>query len=88
MARAFIPPEECPVCGAAVPRGVKACPECGADERSGWDEETTRYDNLDLPPTAFDEPDAPAPRQSSRLWIGITAVVVVAGLLIFLLSPR
>lgn len=88
MARAFIPPEECPVCGAAVPKGAKACPECGADERSGWDEETTRYDDLDLPSTAFDESDGPAPHRGSRLWIGITAVVVAAGLLIFLLSPR
>ena len=88
MPRAFISPEDCPVCGAAVPRGARACPECGADERSGWDEEATRYDDLDLSAAAFGEPDVPARRPGSRLWIGITAVVVVPGLLIFLLSPR
>lgn len=42
-------PSECPVCGAEVPPGALACPECGADERTGWDEESTRYDGLDLP---------------------------------------
>jgi len=43
------PPSECPVCGADVPPNARACPECGADERSGWNEEATRYDDLDLP---------------------------------------
>ncbi|MFA5264251.1 MAG: zinc ribbon domain-containing protein [Opitutaceae bacterium] len=45
----FRAPSECPVCGAEVPRGARACPECGADERSGWNEEETRYDGVDLP---------------------------------------
>jgi hypothetical protein len=47
-------PEECPVCGARVPRHARACPECGADERTGWNEETTRYDGLDLPDDTAD----------------------------------
>ncbi|MDO8544144.1 MAG: zinc ribbon domain-containing protein [Opitutaceae bacterium] len=34
------PPEECANCGAEIPRGAKACPECGADERTGWRETT------------------------------------------------
>ena len=29
-------PEYCPVCGEDVPKGALACPECGADHRSGW----------------------------------------------------
>ena len=41
-------PEECPVCGEDVPRGALACPECGADERSGWREDAVA-DGLDLP---------------------------------------
>ena len=57
------PPSECPVCGAAVPRGATSCPECGADERTGWDEEATRYDGLNLPAEAFDEPNASTPRR-------------------------
>lgn len=58
MSRAFVPPTECPVCGETVPRGAKACPGCGADERSGWNDDDTRYDGLDLPDEAFrDEED-------------------------------
>ena len=49
-------PEECPVCGAPIPKGSKACPECGADERTGWDDERTRYDGLDLPEEPDDRP--------------------------------
>jgi predicted RNA-binding Zn-ribbon protein involved in translation (DUF1610 family) len=47
-------PSACPVCGADVPAHAHACPECGADERTGWNEETTRHDGLDLPEEAFD----------------------------------
>jgi predicted nucleic acid-binding Zn ribbon protein len=54
MPHAFKPPETCPVCGESVPPGAKACPGCGADERSGWDDEATRYDGLDLPDESFD----------------------------------
>ena len=46
MARRSDTPETCPVCGASVPGGTRACKECGADENSGWDEEKTRYDGL------------------------------------------
>jgi hypothetical protein len=49
------PPSECPVCGAEVPPHARACPECGADERSGWNEDETRYDGLDLPESAFED---------------------------------
>ena len=37
-------PEVCPVCGDAVPRNALACPECGADARSGWREGTGMND--------------------------------------------
>jgi len=42
-------PEICPACGAEVPPQARACPECGADERTGWNEDETQYDGLDLP---------------------------------------
>jgi hypothetical protein len=51
-------PSECPVCGANVPRKALACPACGADERTGWNEATTRYDGLDLPDDSFDDDEA------------------------------
>lgn len=57
--RHFQAPAECPVCGAEVPSGARACPNCGADERTGWNEEAARYDGLDLPEGAFD-PDGSA----------------------------
>ncbi len=82
MPRAFVPPSECPVCGAAVPRTARACPECGADERSGWNENDTRYDGLDLPEEAFDDARAPrrvAPRAGVHpLWLGVAALLLVA----------
>ncbi|MEI6862071.1 MAG: zinc-ribbon domain-containing protein, partial [Verrucomicrobiota bacterium] len=42
------PPDVCANCGADIPRSAYACPECGADERTGW-RETSPEDGLDLP---------------------------------------
>lgn len=84
-------PSECPVCGAAVPPGARACPECGADERAGWSEEATRYDGLDLPEAAFeDEADAARPRPGTRRRIGVLIAVtaVIAGLAFLWLTLR
>lgn len=39
MVRKPAPTFECPHCGARVKRGALACPECGADELTGWDED-------------------------------------------------
>ena len=78
-----IPPAECPVCGEDVPRGAAACPGCGADERTGWDEDATRHDGLDLPDEAFaDEHTERAARtkHGAGLWL-----VVTAGLLVLLI---
>jgi hypothetical protein len=44
----------CPVCGEDVPAGAKACPECGACEKSGWNEDEASHDGLDLPGQDFD----------------------------------
>ena len=41
------PPEYCLNCGAAIPVDAAACPECGADEQSGWGE-AARYAGLAL----------------------------------------
>jgi predicted nucleic acid-binding Zn ribbon protein len=54
------PPDTCANCGAAIPRTARACPECGADERSGW-RESSAGDGLDLPDSAYaDDPEAAA----------------------------
>lgn len=49
-----IPPDICPVCGAAVSPAARACPECGADENTGWNAEHAVYDGIDLPDDEFD----------------------------------
>src|SRR5689334_14693693 len=85
---AFTPPSECPVCGESVPRGAKACPGCGADERSGWNDEATRYDGLDLPDAAFaDEHTERAARRAHGrgLWLAVAVgllVLLILGLIL------
>jgi hypothetical protein len=84
MAHEFTSPETCPVCGESVPRGARACPGCGADERSGWNEEATRYDGLDLPQEAFADENTERAARSKHgrgLWIAVAAGLLV--LLIF-----
>ena len=76
-----LPPEECANCGATIPRHAKACPECGADERTGW-RETSVYDDLDLPAAAFED-DAPGrrtkptPTVNGLAWYWWAAAVVL-----------
>ena len=69
-----------------MPRNARACPGCGADERSGWDEEATRYDGLDLPDSAFDD-EAPAqPRRAPGwLWPVVGFVTLAAVITAFIL---
>lgn len=76
-------PFECPNCGADVPANARACPECGADERTGWNEEATRYDGLDLPSTE----DEPHPRGSKRSQtsLGISRFWWIVGIVLVLL---
>lgn len=89
-------PEVCPVCGEDVPRGALACPECGADERSGWREDAEAYDGADLPTEDFQYDEfvreefgtSPKPRGVSLIW-WITAILLIgAMLLLYLQSAR
>ena len=45
-------PDICPNCGEELPTKVKACPQCGADEKTSWSE-AARYDSLNLPDVKF-----------------------------------
>ena len=47
-----MPPPLCPHCGARIPARARCCPACGADEQTGWSEETNTG-GLDLPDEAF-----------------------------------
>ena len=84
------PPDECPNCGAAVPRNARACPGCGADEETGWSEAPAAPE-LDLPDAEFDY-DAyverefggggPKPRGIGWVW-WVAAILVLLAFLGF-----
>ncbi len=74
-------PEICPACGAEVPPGARACPECGADEKTGWNEEATLYDGLDLPETSYEpagEPSRLKPAGVEWHWWMLGIILLVA----------
>jgi len=75
-------PRECANCGASIPRGARACPECGADERTGW-RETSLYDGLELP--GEDDRDDSTTHPSSREVNGLAWYWWAAGVLVLLL---
>ena len=87
-------PDTCPTCDAEVPPGARACPECGADEATGWSE-SAHCDRLGIPdPDAvFDHGESVRaefgggenkPARLRALWL-ITAIILLAALLRWLL---
>ncbi len=88
MTHAFRAPSICPVCGSDVPKNSHACPECGADERTGWDSTRTSSDGLGLPDDDFDydaflQKTFGKPKSSTpRIWW-----LVALLLIILLLAP-
>jgi hypothetical protein len=88
MPRKFQPPEVCPMCGEDVPRNAKACPECGADEQTGWKEDALES-STDLPEEDFDydkfvdEEFGHGVKKSPIQWFWwVVAVVLLLALLI------
>ena len=89
-------PEECANCGAAIPRGAKACPECGADERTGWRASADAiYDGLDLPEEAFEDENAkrphpsPVPRVNGVPWYWwVVGVMLLLALVAWAIGSR
>ncbi len=78
MAKPLPPPTVCANCGEPIPRNARACPACGADERTGW-RETSIYDGLDLPD---DDSEggvaAPGARRPGSLpWYGVVVMIVL-----------
>lgn len=81
----------CPSCGEEVPVGARSCPECGADEKTGWSENTA-YDGVDIPDTEemdyesiLEKEGLATPRRSGRdwTWIIVAAVLVIVTILAF-----
>jgi len=78
----------CPNCGAEVPSGARACPECGSDEETGWSD-TAHADRLGLPDEHFDHeafvaeefddrPRAPRRQRFTRwVWGGMVIVIIL-----------
>jgi predicted RNA-binding Zn-ribbon protein involved in translation (DUF1610 family) len=77
------PPDTCAQCGAVIPPQARACPECGADERTGW-RESSAYDGLDLPDCAFGDDDG-AGSSRSRWRHPLKWYWLAAGLLVLIL---
>lgn len=70
--------DDCPNCGARFRRGRLACPECGSDATTGWQEaEEIDYQSIEIP-EAWGEETAPAKR---RTWLVVVVVLTVLGLL-------
>jgi hypothetical protein len=82
-------PEVCPVCNEDVPAGSLACPECGADHRSGWSAEETTSGDLGLPNEDFDYNDfvknefntEAKPQGLKTIW-WVTAILLLASILL------
>lgn len=81
-------PSTCPVCGADVSPNAKACPECGACDKSGWGDDTAS-DGLGVSDDEFDydkfvaDEFGGSPKPAGMRWLWWTAAVAV--LLAFLL---
>lgn len=81
----FDPPGPCPNCGEPVSAGARACPECGADAKSGWNDDTY-LDGIDLPGEDRDfdrerfaarESGSARPR-GAKAWFALALCVVIA----------
>lgn len=72
------PPDSCANCGTDLPRNARACPECGADERTGW-RETSVHDGLDLPDADTEQTTAEARRPVTFFWmlVGVGLLIVL-----------
>ncbi len=82
-------PENCANCGAAIPPKARACPECGADERTGWAEQSI-YDGLDLPDDEPQESDnrTRLHRQAKQWFWWLIGVILILTLILGVLGLR
>ncbi|MDD5675595.1 MAG: zinc-ribbon domain-containing protein [Chitinivibrionales bacterium] len=77
----------CPNCGAEIPMKAPACPECGADEQTGWSEQTY-LDGLGLPDEEeynelYEKEFGKPKRFVSKPWLLIGTGIVLLALALF-----
>ena len=85
----------CPNCGAEVPAKAKACPECGADEKTGWSDNTI-YDGTDIEdPDEFDyegwkqrEFEGRGTRRTRKQWFWWIVAVLILAVVLWLFIVR
>jgi|MDTC01.1.fsa_nt_gb hypothetical protein len=74
-------PKVCPACDEDVPPNAKACPTCGADERSGWNKDALMYDGLDLPDEAWGDDENTTQNGVGLAWhwrvVAVVCVILV-----------
>ena len=70
----------CPVCGEVVPAKALACPECGADDETGWSE-LAEYDGVSIPDEAFGNPGKTT--ASNRVGFMLVALALVLLVIVF-----
>jgi hypothetical protein len=82
-------PATCQHCGATVPRNARCCPECGADEETGWSD-SAYASHLGIPDEKFNHSEFvqeefgsnhTKPRGISWVWL-----VTALGLILLLLA--
>jgi hypothetical protein len=79
------------VCGADVPPSARACPECGADDTTGWNEDRAVYDGLDLPDAEFDYDDyrnkefGDSGKPAIKRWVWLGLIGLTLGLIVLIL---
>ena len=80
-------PELCPNCGAEVPPRARSCPECGADESTGWNERAATQNLGISDPDDFDSEEFAREEwgRSSRRHLSFGWILVGIGLLLAML---
>ena len=86
MNRSVTPPQNCANCGAEIPRKALACPECGADERTGW-RDVNPYDGVDFPEADAESQPQRAVNGLPWYWWAV-GVALLAGLAMMVLRLR
>lgn len=93
MAPRRTPPPLCPVCDEEVPRNALACPNCGSDWETGWNEDgdtsgrlgvdTEEFDYEEFSKREFEGKEQPRPKQT-LIWVGFGLVVaaIIAALVL------